>query len=768
MSNMYNQQDTNYEEHDRTSEQDIDLIGYLRIFLKYKWIILASLILVLTIAYFYTARATRVYQASTRVLIETKRQSDLFMTPTLSNTSINNTIEILKSRPVLELAHQILRRDPNYASLPIATASNPVGYLRSIQTEHKRDTDILTISFSSTSPLEAGLVPNYVAEALIEQITMHERAELNNIKDFLEEQVEIVASRLRIAEEDLRMYKIDQGVFLLSEETRALINRVADVEAAYEEALTERDILVQKIEYLQNELSRQDERFTDVNSIITSSIIEQARAEVVSIQTRITNLITRNDYPPDHPEIIQLNRQLETAKANLNNEVQKILAVQTGSPDPLSYRGSLTERISLALIELNVAESKVNALRKTVDEYEVGMSLLPDREVELARLERNFRINERIHTMLVEQYEDAKIAVQAKLANIRLLEESTVPTSPIRPNKRLNYLVGLIIGLGLGLGSALVLNSLDTRIHTLEDMQRSVNLPVLGTIPNIRISESDQIEIAERIKKARGEERTELIQTQNLIEARLISHYAPKSPIAESYRTLRTNIIARKKIDGPLCIGITSSAPKEGKTTTLANLGITMAQTESRVIVVDLDLRRPMLAALFNLKKENGVSDYLIDHDMKVDDIIKVSRIPNLDVITSGFIPPNPSEIISSRRTDSLINELKQKYDFIIFDAPPIIAVTDPLILAKKVDMMLLVVKIDDTEKDIIKRSKEMIANVESSFTGAIANGIVAHKYYRGYSYYYYYYSNYYYYDDQKKAGQGLNKSYIKKILRKD
>jgi len=193
-----------------------------------------------------------------------------------------------------------------------------------------------------------------------------------------------------------------------------------------------------------------------------------------------------------------------------------------------------------------------------------------------------------------------------------------------------------------------------------------------------------------------------------------------------------------------------------------------MAQTESRVVVVDLDLRRPMLAALFNLKKENGVSDYLIDHDMKVDEIIKVSRIPNLHVITSGFIPPNPSEIISSRRTDTLINELKQKYDYIIFDAPPIIAVTDPLILAKKVDMMLLVVKIDATEKDIIKRSKEMIANVESSFTGTIANGIVAHKYYRGYSYYYYYYSNYYYYDDKKKTGQGLNKSYIKKILRKN
>ena len=764
---MENHQDNLYRESEQLVEQDIDLLGYLRIFLKYKWIILVSLLFVLAISYLYTSRTTRIYQANTRILLETKTQSDMFfMSPVSGNTTINNTIEIIKSRPVLEMTYELLRRYPDFQELPIAQSANPVKYLRGVQTEHKRDTDILTISFSSTSPIEASVVPNYVAQALIEQITQYERAELNNIKDFLEDQVEIVSTRLRIAEEDLRVYKIEQGIFLLSEETRALINRSADVEAAYEEAVTERDITTQKIEYLRQELGRQDELFNDVNAIVSSSLIESARAEVVSTQTRITNLVTRNEYPLDHPEIIQLNRQLQNAKDNLNLEIQKVLAVQEGSTDPLAYRGTITEKISLALIDLNIAESKVNALRQTAAEYNIGMSLLPDKEIELARLERSYQINEKIHTMLVEKYEDAKIAVQAKLANIRLLEESSIPTAPIKPNKRLNYLVGLIIGLGLGLGSSLVLHSLDTKIHTLDDMQRTVNLPIFGTIPHIRISESDQVNLMQQLKKAEGDEKAELMETQSLIEARLISHYAPKSPVTESYRTLRTNIIARKKTEGPISIGVTSSAPKEGKTTTIANLAITMAQTESKVVVVDFDLRRPMINNLFNLDKEKGVSDFLIDPESKIEQIIKLTKIPNLHVVTSGHIPPNPSEIISSPRTDLMLRELKERYDYVLIDSPPVIAVTDALILAKKVDMILLVVKVDYVEKDIIKRSKEMISIVESNFTGAIANGIEAHKYYRGYSFYYYYYSNYYYYDEDKSKKKPT-KAYIRKLLRK-
>ncbi len=748
------------------SEQEIDLRDYVRIFLKFKWVILICFIAVLAGTYFHTQRATKIYQSSCRVLLDTKRQSDMFfVNPAATNTKINNTIEILKSKPVLEKAYELLSELPQFDDLPVSRRN--WNYLRSIQTETKRDTDILVLRFTSTDPQEAAIVPNIVALALIDQLTQYERAELENIKDFLEAQVEIVSNRLRAAEEDLRMYKIEQGFMILSDETRSLINRTSKIETDYEQALTEKSILIQSIDYLKEELLKQDSLVIDVDSVISSSFTDRLRAEVVTIQTRITNLITRNEYPDDHPEIVQLNRQLESAKQNLNEEIKRLLTVRSGSHDPIMYRGSLTERIASALIELNILETRIKVLNESIADYNTQLSLLPDKEVELARLERNYNINEKIHTMLVEKYEDAKIAVQARIANIRLLEEATVPSTPIKPNKRMNYLVGLVVGLGLGIVSSLILNSLDMSIHTIDDMERFVNLPIFGTIPVIKTSESDQAELLADMEKNNSFDELELIEAQSFIEARLITHYAPKSPVSESYRTLRTNLLARRTTVGPVCIALTSSAPKEGKTTTIANLGIIIAQTVAKVVLIDFDLRRPMLANLFNLEKENGASDYLVDPNMQVESIIKKTKVPNLDIITSGFIPPNPSEIIASVRTEMLIEQLKERYDYILFDAPPIIVVTDPLLLAKRVDMMLLVVKIDKTEKDIIKRAKELMATVGASFTGAVANGIVAQKYYSGYSFYYHYYDNYYAYEEDDKLQSPPNKSYIRKILRK-
>ncbi len=749
-------------------EQDINILDYVRIFLKYKLVIIVSLVVVLFITYYHTKNTTRIFQGNARILFESSRPQDMFLPGyATTDSKINNTIELIKSRPVREIALNLIKNDPNYNNLPLSESENPVGYLGNIQTERRRDTDILTVSFESPKPLEASLVPNYIVEALIEQITQHERVELSNIVNFLEEQVEIVANRLRISEEDLRNYKIDRGIHLLSEETKSLINRASDVEAAYEEAVNQKVVLEQQIDYLQNELNRQDSRLHDINSIISSSYMQEIRSGVVALQTRLTNLLTRHEYPLDHPEIVQLNRQLDSAKNNLNNEIQSLLEVRAGPIDPMQYRGNITEKIATTLIELNIADSRANALASSIEDYSVQLSVLPDRELELARLERNYRLNEKIHTMLVEKFEDAKISMQAKIANVRILEEARKPSSPIKPNVRMNYLVGLVIALGIGIATSLILNSLDTKIHTLEDMEKIVNVPIIGTIPKIYISESEQVHLAEQLKKSSGQDRADLMQTQAFIEARLISHYQPKSPVSESYRTLRTNIIARRKKQGPLTIGVTSSAPQEGKSTTVANLGIIFAHTSAKVVIVDLDLRRPQQSVFFNLKKENGVSDYLLDPEVRIDDIIKQSNIPSLDIITSGYIPPNPSEIISSDKMDQLIDKLKERYDYIFIDSPPVIAVTDPLILAKKADMMLLVVAIDKTQKDIVKRSQEIVENIGSSFDGAIANGIVAHKYYSGYSYYYYYFSNYYYYQDGK-GKNNVRKSLLGKFQRKN
>jgi tyrosine-protein kinase Etk/Wzc len=393
--------------------------------------------------------------------------------------------------------------------------------------------------------------------------------------------------------------------------------------------------------------------------------------------------------------------------------------------------------------------------------YNQRLIAIPNTELELARLTRNLMLDEKIHSMMMEKYEDAKIAEQAKIGNIRIIDYAERPTIPIKPRVSMNILVGIILGLGLGIGSAFLVHSLDTKLRTLEDMESFVRLPIAGTIPVIREAESKLQEFNDMINSATGENREQLTRSMHYVMMQLVSHYAPKSPIAEAYRTLRTNILA-KKGEGSVAILVTSSGPKEGKSTSIANLAITFAQMNSKVILVDMDLRRPTVHSKLGLEKENGTSDFLIDPEVSVEQVIKPSGIANLDVITSGFIPPNPSELIASPRTDVLLEELKSRYDYVLVDSPPLIAVTDALILTKKVDMTYLVVRCGFTDKGIIKRTKELMNNIEGRIDGIIVNGIYVQKYYSKQNYYYYYY---YYYGEEVPQKQKRN---VNRFLRKN
>jgi capsular exopolysaccharide synthesis family protein len=744
---------------------DIRVTDYLRIILQYRLLVIGIFILVFAGTVVYTARLPKIYESSAKVLLQDKPDNSqmLFLqVPGIGPSTINNNMEIMKSRPVVALAYQIMLKNKDADSFPITKSPNPVSDLKNLfRIESKRETDILTISYDSTDPVETMVASNALAEALEQQNTQYARLEYTNIREFLESQLDAISRRLQTSEEDLRTYKIENGLTELSQETNSLIMKSADVQALYEAAQTDFSVAKKTLSFLSSQLTQQDSLLTDVNSIISTPYVEELRQNIVNNQALITKLITKNNYPTDHPQIVQLNNELSNAKDKLQLEIAKILNKRL-SQDPLAYRGELVQRISEAQVESMVAQAKVEGLKSTVESYNQRIMILPDKELELARLTRNMMLDEKIHDMMVEKYEDAKVAEQAKMGNIRIIERAVVPMFPIKPKPSVNFLVGIMMGLGLGIGAAFLVHSLDTRIRTLDDIETFVKLPILGTIPMIQESESDLEEFNQMIEKADGESKAELARSLQYVMAQLVSHYAPKSPIAESYRTLRTNIIS-KKPPRSVTILVTSSGPKEGKSTSIANMAVTLAQMNAKVILVDLDLRRPMIQNKFMLDKENGVSDYLIDSNLTVAQVAKHTEVPNLDVITSGFIPPNPSEMLSSKRFDELILDLKENYDFILFDSPPVIAVTDALILAKKVDMLLLIVRIGLTEKGIVKRARELLANVNAKIDGIVVNGIQVNRYYSKQNNYYYYYYYYYGEDVPKK-----DRKFFAKLLRKD
>jgi tyrosine-protein kinase Etk/Wzc len=763
MQNQFNQINRNIEQ----EEQEINLKDYFNVIARYKWLVIGIFILVFMAVSVHTSRQPRIYKASAMILLETIASDNfLFSTPTLTKSSINNHIEILKSYPVLELAYKILQRDPNFKIMPISGLpkdENPLGYMRRrVSVESKRDTDILTVNFESTSRVEAMKASNALSEALRQQNTEFARMEFTNAREFIGEQLEEAELRLRASEEDLRLFKIEQGISILSAETMKLIEKSSDIEAELSSALTDFEVKSQTLDYLTSELIVQDDLLINVDAIITSPLLEQLRNELINNETRYIRLISKPEYTANHPELVSLKQEIDNGKKKLDGELKKMISIKAGTSDPLKYRAELTSKIAHARIDKNISESRVKSLREEVEKYNQKMSVLPDTELQLARMERSFVIDEKTYTMLIQKHEDAKIAERSKIGIIRLLEEAQLPGAPIKPNKRMNMMIAIVLGLGLGMGSALLLHALDSKIRTFDDIKKFVNLPVLGTIPYISIDDQD-IDYVERMVSETDNpaEKEKLRTVQQQIEARLISHYAPKSSTSEAFRILRTNILNKKKQNESLSMVITSSGPKEGKSTILSNLAVTLAQMDVKVILVDMDLRRPMVHQIFNFEKESGMSDILYDKEVSYKDYIKKPVIRNLDIITSGYIPPNPSELLASPRMESVLSELKKAYDYVLIDAPPVIAVTDTMIIAKKVDILALVVRVELAEKNVVKRIKEIFDHIEIAISGVVINGIQPHRYYSRYEYNYYYY---YYY----AATDSNKKQRVPKVLRQD
>jgi len=302
-------------------------------------------------------------------------------------------------------------------------------------------------------------------------------------------------------------------------------------------------------------------------------------------------------------------------------------------------------------------------------------------------------------------------------------------------------MLAMFFGLGLGIAISFIIELLDNSIRTVEDLEK-LKVNVLGTIPTINPDE-----IARRMKR-RGHKLTS--EDRVRITSKLITNFSPKSPVSEAYRSLRTNILFAN-IDKPVkTLVVSSSATKEGKSTTVANLAITMAQMGSRILIIDADLRRPTMHSLFKLERQIGLTNALLG-TYTLDEVIKPTGVDNLDIITAGEIPPNPSELLSSNALRKALSILSARYDLILIDSPPVIAVTDAAVLSTRTDGVLLVVSSGYVTRREVLRALQLLNNVRANLLGVLLNGLDVKRIYGSYYYYYHYYQYYYYYGSKRK-----------------
>jgi tyrosine-protein kinase Etk/Wzc len=687
-----------------------------------------------------------VFESQTTIIFEQSREpiSGFEVSDAFSRKSyIVNQIEEIKARTLAEevaqkldqnTANEILgdhgRNRSNDARLQILSQK----IKRGISAEPIRDSDVILIKFQGPTPRSVAVTVNLVAETVKERSSQVKREQASSTRKFIEAQLPAVEAGLSKAEDAIKTFKAKNQVVSLSDEAREVLSRMTEIDKMYANTVTQKMSLEKKLEAINEKLKYQPDFSEGSGKLTSGAVADSLKKSLLDLQIEAAQLSIKG-YGEEHPQIYKLNRQIEATKSKLVEELSSIS--KGGQASPMPEMSDLLSQIPPLQIELISTEAREKAIKDFISIYEKDLLKLPYKELELTRLLRAKDVNENIYKMLLEKYEEAKITEAGKIGNVRVIDPARQPASPIKPRKTMNLLIGLVVSLVLGIGLSFFLDTMDNSVKTAEEIENYFRIPVLGLIPSIH-SEGN------RKRKKNGQDEI------SKIASTLVTKYTPRSPISEAYRAIRTNIQFSKIDSSMRSIVVTSAAPSEGKSTTVANLAFTTALAGTKTLLIDADLRRPVIHSLFGLEREPGMTNILAER-LPLEKVIKPSGVDNLDILTCGAIPPNPSELLGSQRMKELVQQLKGRYDIILFDSPPVITVTDTAVLSNQVEGVALVVLSHGTDRRALSRAKALLTNVKANILGAILNKIDLTGIGSSYDYYYHYHY-YYYSDDGQKA----------------
>ncbi len=760
---------------------------YVRIFYRGRFAILITFLLVFAGSILITFTTEPVYESNVRLMLVDQGsvgQSLFDITSMITKeTLMNNQVEILKSRTLAEGVVRDLKKSSLAPRLEVLerpdtlksgfsisrllglqkhewTESKIFDYQVEILREqlgvrHIRNTDMIEINFQAHSPTEAAFVANTVASAY-ERINQEEsRAEVQQVTKFLEEQLHLYQDSLRVSEEQLRAYQQRAKVVALDHETSELVRQAAEFETLFNAAKADLEAAKQRLIYIDDELEKQNTDF-DIEAISKTTVLEEFNKKIVEKESQLAVYqaqtmqkgISADIKQYTLKEIENLQNQINALKQKFQEDVTAVAANQF--MDPAQVSNSLFASKIEVETEIRSLIPKVEAYGRIVDEANADLEALPEKKLELARLARSAQVAEKYYILLQEKYQESRITEVGQLGNVRIIDSAKAPDKPIQPKKKLNLFLGLLLGLGLGIAIAFAFDYVDDSIRSMDDIE-SLHLPMIATIPHIKPEQNTGI-IAKMVKLDDPE--------VNAINERLVTHLKPKSPVSEAYRTLRTNILFSAPDNPKQVIMMTSTGPREGKSTSVANLAITFAQMGTKTLLIDADLRRPMLNKLFQLEKEPGLTNVLVGGAELADVVKEIHDVPNLSVLTCGVIPPNPAELLGSTFMQQLLHNAREQYDMILIDTPPIIAVTDPSVLARIVDGVTMVVRIGSTQRGAAFMACEQLRRVGAPVIGVLLNGISASNFYGSYYYqqYYYYYTS----DGSKKRKKASKRQAVK------
>lgn len=586
-----------------------------------------------------------------------------------------------------------------------------------VSISQKRGLDIVEIAVESQSPKEAALIANIYATAYRELNLAINRIQLTAIKDFLAKQREEKLAELSNVEETLLAYQEQKGIVQLPEQARSLIAQVSDFEAKMNATKIDMTITEKMLNEYKSELNKQDPEIKDyIESFATEPYIRNLQTQIADLKTQKDRAMSSSGNTQRKNELLKdYDQKIEELKNKLNSQLSVYRAgILASSPAEIK---DLTRKVLEEEIKYQSLQASYRKLSEIVADYDKRLNRLPTSTIDLARLQREQSAYEKLFTQVEQRYQEAIINEQSVPGNVLVVDEALLPLSPSKPNRLYIVIIGFVLGLGFSFGFIMIRNHFDNTIKTPEDISNR-NINILAWIPQIEGLDSNNKEFEFIVAKK------------------------PDASASEAYRALRTRI-KFSKIDKESLkvILITSPTSQEGKTTTTVNLAGSLAQANMKTLILDADLRKPRVHTVFNHKRFPGFTDYFFGQ-ASFEEIIRKTTLNNLYYVSAGTIPPNPSEILGSNQMESFIEKLKNNFDYVIIDSPPLIAVTDSEILAQIADGTMLVVSANQTEMELLEKSVEILKRDKSSFLGVLLNNFSYRAGYSSYYKYYYYYSH--------------------------
>lgn len=691
--------------------EEIDIQKYLEV-LQRRWLPIVGIFgISVTLGCLYAFSLKPFYRAEGSLMIKTNRTSSLTGLPqdigrlealNMNDNPLETQVRVVGSNPVIEKTINSLNlQDSEGKLLSIPQLA------RQLKIEGIKGTDVVQLSYQGGDPELAAKVVNKVIDSYINLNIKANQNEALTAKEVLITEVPIAEGIVRRAESELRIFKEKNKVVVLEQESAAAVDTISQLGNQISQAQAQLDDVQGRLEKLRSQAQVDSSQGVIESEVSQAPGVQKVLAQLQEVESQL--VLERTRFESGHPTITSLEEKVVALKSLLKERTGQIAGgtqITQGSLQVGQLRQSLILDITRAEAQYVGLERQIATLQRQQNAYIKRANNLPRLEQNQRELERKLKAAQTTYETLLNKRQEIDIAQNQKIPNARVISYALIPEKPEGPRKTLFIIGGGAVGLFLGIIAAFGIDLIDRSVKTVKEAKEVLKYTVLAVIPTQGRSGKDHSSVA-------GLDRP---------VPKIIGRDIPYFPLGDAYQILQVNL-KFLCFDKPLkSIVVTSSVSKEGKSDVSANLAVTMAQAGRRVLLVDADMRHPIQHHIWGLTNAVGLSNVLVGQvslDAAVEEVI-----PNLDVLPSGVLPPNPVAMLDSQRMATLISNFGKDYDFIIFDTPPLSGIADAAVLSTLTDGILLVVRPGVVDLNSANAAKEFLTQSGQKVLGIVMNGV--------------------------------------------